>query len=286
VLGACQGPAQQRASAPQASVKCGHAVYRSRSPGVRGAPFAYTLVCVSVFRRSLRLRGAPYEPSGIADLSEACIVPQRHAVRPVCHVARPAGNRTGACKNDAGRFTWAAPVRSTERVIATPPAAARDGGAGRLVRAAPLLMSAAAAARPLLPPCSTPAGRRCHPPLCPPPVRCAVRWGIAHLGDSARTPLGHATHPGVWGFVRQGPTPRVSNAAGVGGHARARRNDAMRVDAPPSVASSEHSRRAADTGAGACGTVALGGIGATPGGDADDLSSTDEEEAPGTLTAL
>jgi len=60
----------------------------------------------------------------------------------------------------------------------------------------------------------------------------------------------------------------------------------MRVDAPPSVASSEHSRRAADTGAGACGTVALGGSGATPGGDADDLSSTDEEEAPGTLTAL
>jgi len=60
----------------------------------------------------------------------------------------------------------------------------------------------------------------------------------------------------------------------------------MRVDAPPSVASSDHSRLAAVTGAGACGTVPLGGIGATPGGDEDDVSCTDEEEAPGTSTAL
>jgi len=60
----------------------------------------------------------------------------------------------------------------------------------------------------------------------------------------------------------------------------------MHVDAPPSVASSEHSRRAAGTGAGACGTVPLGGIGATPGGDADGVSVTDEEEVPGTSTAL
>jgi len=60
----------------------------------------------------------------------------------------------------------------------------------------------------------------------------------------------------------------------------------MRVDAPPSVASSEHSRRAADNGAGACGTVPLEGIGATAGTDAEDVSSTDDEEAPGTSTAL
>ena len=109
---------------------------------------------------------------------------------------------------------------------------------------------------------------------------------MADSGDSVRTPLRHATYPGVWGFVRKGPTSRVSDAAGVGGHARARRNDAMRVDAPLSVASSEHSRLAAVTGAGACGTVPLGGIGATPGGDADDVSCTDEQEAPGTSTAL
>ena len=60
----------------------------------------------------------------------------------------------------------------------------------------------------------------------------------------------------------------------------------MRVDATPSVASSEHWRRASGTCAGACGTVPLLGIGATPGTDANDVSSTDEEEAPGTSTAL
>ena len=54
----------------------------------------------------------------------------------------------------------------------------------------------------------------------------------------------------------------------------------------PLVSSSKHSRRAAGSGAGACGTVPLGGIGATPGTNADAVSSTDEEEAPGTSTAL
>jgi len=228
-----------------------------------------------------------------AQQRNGCRAPVGHTVtvrtvscRSVYHVARAAGTRTRAYKSATDRHRWAAPAGATAHTGRTPPAAARAGGAGRLVRAAPPLLSAAAAARPRLPPSPTPAGRRCHPPWCPPPVRRAVRWGMADPGDSARTPLRQATHPCVRGFVRQGPTPRVPDAAGVGGHARARRNDAMRVDAPPSVASSEHSRRAAGTGAGACGTVPLGGIGATPGTDADDVSSTDEEEAPGTSTAL
>jgi len=104
--------------------------------------------------------------------------------------------------------------------------------------------------------------------------------------DSACKPSGQATHPGVRGFVRQGPTPRISNEASVRRHARACLNDAMRVNAAPSVARGKHSRRAAGTGAGACGLVPLGGIGATPGGDADDVSFTDMEKAPGTSSAL
>jgi len=90
----------------------------------------------------------------------------------------------------------------------------------------------------------------------------------------------------VRGLVRQCPTPHISHKASVRRHARAFLNDAMRVNAPPSVARGKHSRRAAGTGAGACGLVPLGGIGATPGGDADDVSSTDEENAPGTSSAL
>jgi len=122
------------------------------------------------------------------------------------------------------------------------------------------------------------------PPVCA--ARGTLGYGMADSSDSARMPPGQATNPNARVFFRQGPKPHVSNAAGVGGHARVRLNDAMRVDAPPSVARSEHSRRAAGTSAGACGTVALGGIGATPGGDADDVLSKDEEEAPGTSTAL
>jgi len=160
----------------------------------------------------------------------------------VYNVARPAGIRTRAYKSATDRDRWAAPVDATAQTGLTPPAAARVCGAGCLVRAA-LLLSAAAPARPRLPPYL--AGRRCHPPWCSPPVRCAVHWGMADVGDSApgrhgaaapRMRHGQATHPGVWGFVRQGPTPRVSDAAGFRGHARARLNDAMRVGAPPSVA--------------------------------------------------
>ena len=81
VLWAYQGPAQQRASAPQASVECGHALYRSRAPGVGGAPFAYVLVRVSVFRRSPCSGGAPYGPSRIAVMSGAYTFSQRRATR-------------------------------------------------------------------------------------------------------------------------------------------------------------------------------------------------------------
>jgi len=216
-----------------------------------------------------------------AQQRNVCRAPVGHTVavrtvscRSVYHVARPAGIRTRAYKSVTDRDRWAAPAGVTAHTGPTPPAAARGGGAGRLVSAAPLV-SASVAARPRLPPSPTPAGRRCHPPWCPPPVRRAVHWRMADPVDSACMSLGQATHPGVLGFVRPSPTPRVSDAAGVGGHARARRNDAMPVDTPPSVASSEHSRRAAGTGTDACGTVPLGGIQATTGGDADDLSSTD-----------
>jgi len=145
-LDACQSPAQQRASAPQASVTFEHALSIATARPASIAPRLHTRLCVSVVRR------APVHFRAVRHCLSCCSSRRHPYWRPYeRHGPGPMGGHgtlNGARHCDAPRR------RSC------------GGGAGRLVRAASLLSagcSRAPPAAPLLHPASGRGTRRVPP---------------------------------------------------------------------------------------------------------------------------